>query len=160
MEDCIDATTSLPFKEHLFSLEGGYFSEFQRIKGKSSLKGNDKVQLLKIPTVRMIFEFVTNIFNDSNTENEVIIHLIILLQKVLKRTKWPFRPTNWRILVVTSLRVAIRAEDTQALGVLPIYCLYDDSECCKLEEVFKRLLKQKIELESQKFLQFFQAIAA
>mmetsp|Transcript_1254 Transcript_1254/g.1323 ORF Transcript_1254/g.1323 Transcript_1254/m.1323 type:complete len:222 (+) Transcript_1254:79-744(+) len=150
----IDHDTSLALKEASYPEEASKFSELFRVANQENIEMEDKAQLIGLPSFSRIYCFVADLLKNSKTCTEAIPYQLILLQRLLKNTKWPLRATTWRILLIISLRLTQRVRGPIILPkrfLPPLHPLFSQEELVELEEIFLTLIKRKSKIRYHRY---------
>jgi len=126
-----------------FERLGQEFSELPKIIKSKTLQRDTKVTLLETPDVNQVEAFLRSLFKYADFAPEIFINTAILLKRLLEKTSWHLRPTNWRILVILSLRITLKMEDRPLLytsDIRELYPLFNAADLLHLERVYLRMV--------------------
>jgi len=157
----IDSQTLQPVKEDKFGCEYECFSEIQRIVDEKSLDRKHKIDLISVPSRSRIRRFLRHLYDISGATTELIVYSMILLQRLLEVTGWSLRAASWRSLVMITLRICQKVEDSPSLsaGLLHrAYPLFNPRDFVNLENVFLRLIDFRLTVSLKQFSRQFEMI--
>mmetsp|Transcript_32733 Transcript_32733/g.37118 ORF Transcript_32733/g.37118 Transcript_32733/m.37118 type:complete len:234 (-) Transcript_32733:652-1353(-) len=138
LNDKVTAVVEKKFREEQMA-----FSEHERILKHALLAQQEKSILLNTPTKAKIEEFLSTLFEFADIKPEVLVSALVLLRRALKKTGWELRSTNWRILLITAVRLVQKVEDQPTLtldDLSLIYPLFRRCEFAALERTFLKLI--------------------
>jgi len=165
IEDHLKATinpdTMKPFEESKFQQEALEFSELDRVVESTELSRKEMRVLIQVPSRELIDQFIKAFLKVSEATCELLIFGMILLERLLKVTGWPLRPTNWRILWMLSIKLAQKIE-----GRLPVsnhtlnylYPLFEANEFADLERVYLQVIDYNCYISYEEYARFLHHI--
>eukprot|EP00357_Protocruzia_adherens_P024930 CAMPEP_0114988426 /NCGR_PEP_ID=MMETSP0216-20121206/9589_1 /TAXON_ID=223996 /ORGANISM="Protocruzia adherens, Strain Boccale" /LENGTH=191 /DNA_ID=CAMNT_0002351199 /DNA_START=1178 /DNA_END=1753 /DNA_ORIENTATION=- len=156
VKSAINPNSFQPYQETYFRTEANKFSELNRVTDNDQLSREEKLNLISRPAVENIRNFMLKFLSMSHVTPEILIYGSILLDRFLKRTKWTLRATNWRILFMLSVRLALRVEEQPVLStecISELYPLFSAKELQSLEAMFLRLLDYRCFVRYEDYFQ-------
>jgi len=150
----IDPDTCLPVVEEKNQQDFEKFSELNKISTSRRISHDEKLRLISVPDFETVELFVRKVMHYCVVAPEVIIHAQILLCRFLQKTGWKLRSTNWRPLLLISIRIAQKYEECSVLVVKDltlIYGLLDPEEYLDLESRFLQLLDYDCFIKYEQF---------
>mmetsp|Transcript_34054 Transcript_34054/g.38689 ORF Transcript_34054/g.38689 Transcript_34054/m.38689 type:complete len:230 (-) Transcript_34054:527-1216(-) len=157
----INPKTSKPFVEKNFVSEASEFSELLRISQSQELPRAKKIDLISKPSRDAITRFVTVFCDETEVSSEVLVFGVILLKRLLEATSWSLRASNWRIFLITAMRLAAKCEEATTLSgklLTKIYPLFGAEEFVHLEAMFLKLISYKCFISYEQYAEELQSL--
>mmetsp|Transcript_45066 Transcript_45066/g.51776 ORF Transcript_45066/g.51776 Transcript_45066/m.51776 type:complete len:223 (+) Transcript_45066:108-776(+) len=155
IKESIDGHVNRPIKEKNFAKDAKTFSELERVVFYEDLTFEKKVRLLSIPTVDRIRHFLKDLFTFTTVKAETIVYQIIILRRFMKHSQWSLRAANWRSLIITSLRVALKLEQNLVVStkvLSHVYPLFKPEEYVKCENAFLKILNWDLWVSTEQYM--------
>mmetsp|Transcript_3252 Transcript_3252/g.3531 ORF Transcript_3252/g.3531 Transcript_3252/m.3531 type:complete len:217 (-) Transcript_3252:393-1043(-) len=140
------------------------FSESTKIDECQSLSTAEKEDLASLPSRKRLLKFFTVLSKLTGASQEVTITSIILLKRLLKKTKSNNQITvfNWRPLLITSIHLSLKLceeDSTSSLYSLQrAYPLFTVDDYVKMENVFLSLLDFSTFVSTEEYVAVMQDI--
>eukprot|EP00357_Protocruzia_adherens_P015470 CAMPEP_0114990180 /NCGR_PEP_ID=MMETSP0216-20121206/10639_1 /TAXON_ID=223996 /ORGANISM="Protocruzia adherens, Strain Boccale" /LENGTH=222 /DNA_ID=CAMNT_0002353299 /DNA_START=1213 /DNA_END=1881 /DNA_ORIENTATION=- len=139
----LDHAKEAPAVEETFVEESLKFSELARLRDSSILSFEEKIKLISLPDSEQLCTFLSTLLTQADVCEEIFISSMILLKRFLEVTGWKLRATNWRVLCMISIRVALKCEDAKLISfhkLSILYPIFDEKELAELERLFLSLI--------------------
>jgi len=147
MTAAVDAETQQPIEEENFPKAFAAFSELDKIIHDNNLDMDDKVDLIGLPSKKVIRRFVGDFFKMSQLHPETMIIALLILNRFLEATNWSLRSTIWRPLVITSVRLAQKLNNQAPLDSYSLHHMYPllkPQEFAKLEVILLERVNYRV----------------
>mmetsp|Transcript_43062 Transcript_43062/g.49485 ORF Transcript_43062/g.49485 Transcript_43062/m.49485 type:complete len:211 (-) Transcript_43062:622-1254(-) len=150
----IDPVTKQCCKEHFFVKEFHQFSELNRVLSNEKLTDDEKLKLIALPERTNIRKFIRAYLDVSGGHKDLLPYAFELLRRFLSNTCWKLQPTNWKILVILSLKVAQKKMGSyyvsaQSLNLL--YPIYSEKDYAELEAQFLGILDFNLHIHKSEY---------
>eukprot|EP00357_Protocruzia_adherens_P036177 CAMPEP_0114983286 /NCGR_PEP_ID=MMETSP0216-20121206/6608_1 /TAXON_ID=223996 /ORGANISM="Protocruzia adherens, Strain Boccale" /LENGTH=215 /DNA_ID=CAMNT_0002345237 /DNA_START=255 /DNA_END=902 /DNA_ORIENTATION=+ len=130
------------------------FSELDRLLKLDGLTFESKMEIIRTPKRSNIRQFLKAYTKLAEVNPESLVTAFILLDRFLETTTWQLRPSNWKILLILSIRVAQKVEESPVLtfsDVHTLYPIYTPRDYHRLETLFAQLIDYRCYISRETF---------
>ena len=119
---------------------------------------NDKVDVKRAPAFNVVFDFLNNIYRAERLAPECLVMCLAYTERLLASTPIRMHASNWRRLVLSSLILASKVWEDQAVwnvDFLSVFPMVSVKDLNALERTYLRVLNYNVGMKASEYAKLY-----